>query len=83
MSSIAEVKDILIETLELDSKTDHWDESSLLLGAVPELNSMAVVAVITALEEKMSIMIDDEDIDAETFETLGSLTAMVDQKRKF
>lgn len=80
MTSIFEVKKILTETLDLDASNVDWQLDSLLLGAVPELNSLAVVAVITALEERFGISIEDDEIDAEMFETLGSLVAMIDQK---
>jgi acyl carrier protein len=51
-----------------------------LLGAIPELDSMAVVSLITALEEQFCIAVDDDEIGAATFETLGSLAAFVEQK---
>lgn len=41
---------------------------------------MAVVSILTALEEQLGIMIDDEDVSAETFETLGTLADFVDSK---
>jgi acyl carrier protein len=51
-----------------------------LLGAIPEFDSMAVVAVVTALEERLGIAFDDEEITAEAFETVGSLCALVERK---
>ncbi|HEU4371926.1 MAG TPA: phosphopantetheine-binding protein, partial [Telluria sp.] len=56
------------------------NEHSALLGSIPELDSMAVVNLITALEEQFGISVDDDEISATTFETLGSLTAFVQQK---
>jgi acyl carrier protein len=56
------------------------DAATLLLGAIPELDSMAVVNLITALEEQFGITVDDDEIGAATFETLGSLSAFVEQK---
>jgi acyl carrier protein len=53
-----------------------------LLGALPELDSMAVVSILTALEEHFGFTVDDDEISAETFATLGSLTEFVDQKLK-
>src|ERR671918_565781 len=50
------------------------------LGAVPELDSIAVVNVITALEERFDITVADDEIGAATFETLGSLTRFVEEK---
>ena len=51
-----------------------------LMGNVPELDSMAVVTVITALEEQYGFVVDDDEISADTFETLGSLTQFVESK---
>ena len=48
-----------------------------LLGSVPELDSMAVISVITGLEDRFGIMIDDDDIDGDTFATVGSLVEFV------
>ena len=81
MTSLETVREVLRETLQLGAKADALDESSPLLGAVVELDSMAVVAVITALEEKLDIFVEDDEISAETFETVGSLAAFVDAKR--
>jgi acyl carrier protein len=52
-----------------------------LLGSLPELDSMAVVSVMGALEEHFDIAISDDDISASTFETLGSLAAFVASQR--
>ena len=51
-----------------------------MLGAIPELDSMGVVALITALEEQFGITIDDDEIDGAVFQTFGSLRAFVDGK---
>ncbi len=51
-----------------------------LLGSIPELDSMAVVNLITALEEQFGIEVSDDEISASTFETVGSLAAFVEQK---
>lgn len=51
-----------------------------LLGSIPELDSMAVVNLITALEEHFGIEVSDDEISASTFETVGSLAAFVEQK---
>ena len=56
------------------------NESSPLLGAIPELDSMAVVSLITALEEHFDITVTDDEIGAAAFETLGSLTRFVEGK---
>ena len=51
-----------------------------LLGALPELDSMAVVSLITALEEHFGFSVTDDEIEAATFATLGSLSDFVQQK---
>jgi acyl carrier protein len=59
----------------------NFTPTTPLLGAVPELDSMAVVSLITSLEERFGITIDDDDIDGSTFATVGSLVEFVAAKR--
>ena len=75
-----EVKNLLIDVLNLGDAGQALDAGSPLLGSLPELDSMAVVTLIGALEEHFGIVIDDDDISASTFETLGSLAAFVTAK---
>lgn len=77
---LEEVKTILADVLSLGDAKNSLTEHSALLGSIPELDSMAVVNLITALEEHFGITVDDDEISATTFETLGSLTAFVEQK---
>ncbi len=74
------VKKIIIRNLNLCAKTEELTMSSPLLGAIPELDSMAVVGIIIALEECFGFSIHDDEIAAEDFETLGSLVAFVERK---
>lgn len=53
---------------------------TLLFGALPELDSMAVATLLTEIEDRFSIMIDDDDVDGDTFETFGALTDFVARK---
>ncbi|TQK05251.1 MULTISPECIES: acyl carrier protein [Oxalobacteraceae] len=76
-----QVKTILIDVLGLGEAGSRLDADSPLLGSLPELDSMAVVSLIAALEEQFDIAIDDDEISASTFETLGSLAAFVAHKR--
>jgi acyl carrier protein len=76
-----EVKTILIDVLSLGESGRHLVADSPLLGNLPELDSMAVVSLIGALEDHFDITIDDDDISASTFETLGSLAAFIAAKR--
>lgn len=80
MSTFDDVKHILKDVLQLGDKADTLGLDTVLLGGIPEFDSMAVVNVITAIEEQFDIVIEDDDIDAETFETLGSLVRFVEQK---
>jgi acyl carrier protein len=75
-----DVKNILADVLSLGDAKNSLNEDSALLGSIPELDSMAVVNLIAALEEHFGISVDDDEISATTFETLGSLTAFVRQK---
>lgn len=75
-----ELKTILGDVLSLGDAKDALTPESALLGSIPELDSMAVVHLITALEEHFGIVVDDDEISASTFATLGSLDAFVQQK---
>ena len=55
--------------------------SSALFGDLPELDSMAVARVLTALEDVFGFHIDDDEVDGDLFETLGSLADFVTRKR--
>jgi len=76
-----EVRSILTDVLSLGESGQRLTADSPLLGSLPELDSMAVVSLIGAIEEHFDIDIGDDDISASTFDTLGSLAAFVEQKR--
>jgi acyl carrier protein len=75
-----EVKAVLVETLGVEDRAATIDESTPLLGSLPELDSMAVLELVAALEQRFGITVDDDDVTAEVFESLGSLTAFVREK---
>lgn len=77
---LEEVKNIVADVLSLGDARSAMTASSGLLGSIPELDSMAVVTLITALEEHFGIVVEDDEISASTFETLGSLAAFVQEK---
>lgn len=81
MATLDDVKSILRDTLQLGERADALTADTALLGSLPELDSMAVVAVITGIEEAFGIVVEDDEISAETFETVGSLCAFVDMKQ--
>ncbi len=80
METLNSVKAILGTTLHLGDRIESLTPDSQLLGAIPELDSMAVVNLITSLEEHYGFAIDDDEISADTFATLGSLVDFVDRK---
>lgn len=80
MQHLEQVKNILIDVLGLDERMSALKEDSFLLGSLPELDSMTVLNVIAALEKHYGITIDNDEISAKNFETLGSLTRFIEQK---
>jgi acyl carrier protein len=80
LSTELKVKQVLASVLNLGERVNRLDASAPLLGAIPELDSMAVVSVLTALEEKFNFAIEDDEVDGRTFATLGNLVAFVEGK---
>ena len=75
------IRALLRDVLELaQERVDGFDAETPLFGALPELDSMAVAGLLTGMEDRFDILIDDEDIDGDTFETFGSLLAFVRAK---
>ena len=80
MDVTQEVKAVLDEVLSLNGRSAAFTRETHLLGAIPELDSMAVVSLITRLEEHFGLTVDDDDMDGATFATLGSLADFVSEK---
>lgn len=80
MSIEQEVLAVLDEVLSLGGRAAQFQRSTPLLGAIPELDSMAVVTLITTLEERFGLVVDDDDIDGQTFASVGSLCDFVQSK---
>ena len=74
------IRAILIEVLGLDPGKVTIDRETRLLGSLPEFDSMAVVSVLTAIEDHFGIAVDDDEIDGAMFETVGSLCLFVESK---
>ncbi|MEO0032020.1 MAG: hypothetical protein RIS94_1778 [Pseudomonadota bacterium] len=73
---------ILRDVLGLsDERTAGIDADTGLFGAMPELDSMAVAGLLTEIEDRFDIVIEDDEVDGELLETYGALLAFVDQKR--
>jgi acyl carrier protein len=77
MEVVREVMRVLDEVLSLGGRSSTFTRDTALLGSVPQLDSMAVVTLITTLEERFNIVIADEDIDSDTFASVGSLSEFV------
>ncbi len=75
-----EVLSLLDETLSLNGRSAEFSANTPLLGAIPELDSMAVVALITGFEERFGFTVDDDEIEGSTFATVGSLIEFVEGK---
>lgn len=77
---LAELLKMLDETLVLEGRGLKLTAASPLAGSVPELDSMGVMAIVNAAEERYGITVDDEEIDGEVFATVGSLMAFLQRK---
>jgi len=75
-----EVLRILDDVLGMKGRAQAFSSTTPLLGALPELDSMAVVALITTLEERFGFAIADDEIDGEVFASVGTLVAFVQHK---
>lgn len=71
---IGVMRGLLRDVLALSQdRVDAFDADTPLFGALPELDSMAVASLLTEMEDRLDILIEDDDIDGETFETFGTL----------
>ncbi len=68
---------ILESVLQLGGRAKRLSAESPLLGAIPEFDSMARVSVLTAIEKEYDFFVEDDEIDASIFETVGPLAAFV------
>lgn len=80
MNTEKEVLSLLDEILSLNGRSAEFSKNTPLLGAIPELDSMAVVALITSFEERFGFTVDDDEIEGSTFATVGSLVDFVEGK---
>lgn len=70
----ATLRAVLVDVLGLpQDRVARFDEQSPLFGALPEFDSMAVAGLLTELEERLGILIEDHEVDADMLETYGSL----------
>ncbi|MET1256772.1 acyl carrier protein [Aliikangiella maris] len=74
------IKQLLIETLSLDLSIEQLDDDTLLLGNIPEFDSMAIVSILTALEEHFEFTVEDDDLSADVFESIETLINFVEKR---
>lgn len=80
MDTLSELLDIIDEALSLEGRGLQFDVSTPLMGALPELDSMAVIGLINLVEERFEFSIGEDELDAGAFETVGSLLFYVQAK---
>lgn len=80
MDTLEALKTLLDETLNLNGASAAWSEQTTLLGSLPELDSLAITHVITAMEGRFGFQVYDDEINADMFATLGALCEFVTQK---
>jgi acyl carrier protein len=88
MTSISErsetdsvLREILRDVLGLgQEQVDAFSPETGLFGSLPELDSMAVAGLLTEIEDRLGIAIDDDEVDGEMLETYGGLLAFADRK---
>ena len=77
----AAVRAVLVDILGLDAaRVARFDETTELFGALPELDSMAVAGLLTELEDRLGIIIEDDEVDGELLATFGALVAFAKAK---
>lgn len=72
-----DLRAVLRDSLQIGDRARSLQANSPLLGALPELDSLAVVTVITAIEDRFDVRIGDDEISADIFATFGDLCDFV------
>jgi acyl carrier protein len=78
--TLESVKATVVETLGVEDRADALEADTSLFDALPELDSMAVLELVVELEQRFGIVVEGEDVTAETFASLGALTTFVADK---
>ena len=76
----ATVRSLLVDVLGLTkSQVSKFNDETELFGALPEFDSMAVATLLTELEERLGILIEDEDVEAEDLMSFGRLVSLAER----
>ena len=79
--SDATLRALLVDVLGLEpARIAGFTDATELFGALPEFDSMAVATLLTGIEERFGVLIEDDDVDAEDFASFGTLLAFVRRK---
>jgi acyl carrier protein len=76
-----QLKVLLNDVLHLEGRIASWNQDMPLLGSLPELDSLAIVGVVSAIEQTFGFAIEDDEISADTLATLQSLTQFIERKQ--
>ena len=79
-TTLEAVKAVLADALGIEDRAAALGAGSPLLGSLPELDSLGVAELVVAIEQRFGVELEGDDMSAETFETLGSLASVVDDK---
>jgi acyl carrier protein len=75
------VRGVLRDVLGISAeRAAAFDEATPLFGALPELDSMAVAGVLTEIEDRLGIVIEDDEVDGDMLETFGALARFAASK---
>ena len=75
------IRSVLVDILGVSrERAATFDDDTGLFGSLPELDSMAVASLLTEIEDRLGIMIDDDEVDGEMLESFGSLRAFAEAK---
>lgn len=80
MDTLPQIRKILRDSLNLGDRADRLTADSALLGGIPEFDSMAVVNLVAAIEAEFDFMVNDDELSADVFATVGSLSRFVSAK---
>jgi acyl carrier protein len=76
------LRQVLQDVLGLSrERVEAFTPETGLFGHLPELDSMAVAGLLTEIEDRLCIVIEDDEVDGEMLETYGALLAFVQAKR--
>jgi acyl carrier protein len=79
-STLDGVTEVIVTTLGIENRAASLNAATPLFGEMPELDSLGVVELAAALEERFGLVIDDDEFTGDVFETVGSLTEFIDSK---